>query len=435
MRLGRAFASVAARVLPSVVSLRIEAEAELPDGITPFLWPFPFGFPGEEPRRPPLVRAGGSGVIVREDGIILTNHHVVENARRIEVRLHDGRTFRARVLGTDPATDLALIKIDARGLPAARFGDSDQAEVGELVLAIGAPLGLEATVTQGVLSAKGRGGIGATEIEDYLQTDASINPGNSGGPLVNLRGEVLGINTIIIGRGTGIGMAIPSRLAQNVMDQILRQGRVERAWIGVGVQDVTSDLARTMGLPAVQGALINQIEPNGPAARAGLQVGDVVTAVDGQPVRSSHDLVRWITSKRVGEHVTITVLRNGRPHTIRVTTGTRPPPEQARTPERQREREIDREAEPARGLGLRVTTVTPQLGARLGIPTGGLLVTRVEPGGAADHAGLSPGDVILRADGREVRDSRDLLAAMRDKRATLLVRRGDRQVFIPLIVD
>jgi Do/DeqQ family serine protease len=428
LQLGHAFTEVAERVLPSVVSIHVEAEAGVDDGV-PFI---PFMPPGGG-RGAPLVRGSGSGVIVREDGIILTNNHVVERARRLTVHLRDGRTLRARVLGTDPAVDLALIKIDATGLPAARLGDSDQARVGEWVLAIGAPLGLEATVTHGVISATGRGGLGANEIEDYLQTDASINPGNSGGPLVNLRGEVLGINTMIVGRNTGIGMAVPSRMAQSVVEQILRTGRVTRGWVGIGVQDLTSELAQTMGVGAVRGAVVNQLEPGAPAARAGLQVGDVVTAIDGQPVSSSHDLVRSITRHGAGERVLMSVLRSGRAHTIAVTTVPRPGGERAQLPDGER----DGAAPTARpqGLGLRLATLSPELAARLGARTDGVIVADVEPGSAADEAGLRRGDLILQADGREVRSPADVTSAASDRRLTLLIRRGQAQVFVPVMMD
>lgn len=428
LQLGRAFTEVAERVLPSVVSIHVEAEADT-DG-----WPFFFPFMSPYGHEVPRVRGSGSGVIIREDGVILTNNHVVERARRLTVRLRDGRTFRGRILGTDPATDLALVKIDATGLPAARLGDSDQARVGEWVLAIGAPLGLEATVTHGVISATGRGGLGANEIEDYLQTDASINPGNSGGPLVNLRGEVLGINTMIIGRNTGIGMAVPSRLAQSVVQQILRNGRVSRGWIGVGVQDLTSDLARTMGLGNTRGALINQVEPGTPAARGGIQVGDVVTAIDGSAVTCAHDLVRSITRRGVGEQVNLTVLRNGRTHTVTVTTAERPGSQQASIgPYQEPPAPAGRQG--YRGLGLRLATLGPDAATRLGVPPGSVVVAGVEPGSPADEAGLRRGDVILRADGQEVRSIADVQSAAQDQRVALLVRRGRAQVFVPLVGD
>lgn len=438
LELSRAFAEVAERVLPSVVSIQVESELDRED-IPPFLLPFliPDGH-----GRMPIVRGGASGVIVREDGVILTNHHVVNNARRIEVRLRDGRSFQARMIGTDPATDLALIKIEAHGLQPAQLGDSDQARVGEWVLAIGAPLGLEASVTQGVLSAKGRGGIGAADIEDYLQTDASIHPGNSGGPLVNLRGEVLGINSIIIGRGTGIGFAVPSRIAQTVTEQILRNGKVSRASIAAGVQDLSPNLARTMDITGIhQGAVINQVQPGGPAARAGLRVGDVITAIDGQAVTDSSDLVRAVTRHRVGDRVTLTVVRSGRPpQTVSLVTIERPDPARQRAMERAARRQREAHTPRARGggpppIGLRLIALPPELASRLGVPAEGMAVLDVDPGSPADLAGLELGDIILRADGQPVRTNQDLLNATRDGKATLLVRRGEQQTLVPLLLE
>jgi Do/DeqQ family serine protease len=430
LELGRAFTEVAGRVLPSVVSIHVEAEADEGEGtgMSPFMMPG-FGTGGQTP----LVRGEGSGVIVREDGVILTNNHVVERARRLTVHLRDGRSLRARVLGTDPATDLALIRIDATGLPAARLGDSDQARVGEFVLAIGAPLGLEATVTHGVVSATGRGGIGANEIEDYLQTDASINPGNSGGPLVNLRGEVLGINTMIVGRNTGIGMAVPSRMAQSVIEQILRSGRVQRGWIGVGVQDLSADLAQSMSIPAARGAIINQVESGAPAARSGLAIGDVVTAVDGRPITSSLDLIRMITRHGVGDHVAMSVMREGRARTVTVVTGPRPGADQVVSETGQGMQPHTRVQN--QGLGLRLASLSPELAARLGVAANAIVVADVLPGTPADGAGLRRGDVIVQADGRPVRNPQDVLAASQDRRLTLLVRRGRSQVFVPVPMD
>ena len=411
LALGRGFSEVAERTLPSVVSIRVEATAD--DDTAQFTIPFGSPFGGQGGMQTPMVHGEGSGVIVRQDGVILTNNHVVEHAERLTVRLHDGRTYRARVLGTDPATDLALVHIDATGLPAARLGDSDQARVGEFVLAIGAPLGLEATVTHGVVSATGRGGIGANEIEDYLQTDASINPGNSGGPLVDLRGEVLGINNMIVGRNTGIGLAIPSRIAQNVIEQILRNGRVSRGWIGVGVQDLSGDLAQTMGVNSEHGAVVNQVEQNAPAAHAGLEVGDVVTAIDGRPIGSSLDLVRVITRRGVGERITLNIVRHGRAATVAVTTATRPGTEPQQSTS---EGNVEPTATHSHGLGLRVATMSPDLAARLGAPADSIVVAGIVPGSAADEAGLRRGDVILQADGRPVHSTADVLNATRSSR-------------------
>ena len=423
MSLGAAFSATASRVLPAVVAIFVEV-VQRSDGMLTNLPGF-WGAPPEEPAR---RTGGGSGVILRSDGVILTNDHVVENATRIRVRLHDGRSFPGRVLGRDPATDLAVVKIDARDLPTARLGDSDAAAVGEWVLAIGSPFGLEATVTHGVISAMGRGGLGVNQIEDYLQTDASINPGNSGGALVNLRGEVLGINTMVVGRGQGIGFAVPARIADHVARQIIAHGQVTRGWIGVAAQDITPDLESAYG-GGNRGVIVNYVEPEGPAARANLRVGDVVSAVNGHPIRNRHDLLREIASRSVGEQLTLAVVRGGNRENLSVTTALRPgetmprgapsmavPPDPAPT-----------------SFGMTIAEMSPALSQRLGVEPGtGVVITVVQPDGAADRAGLRAGDVILRADGNDVRSAQTVVDAANDGSAVLLVRRGRIQEFIGL---
>jgi serine protease Do len=426
--LGRAFADVAARVLPSVVSVHVESEAESPEAMG-FGW---FLGPGGAERggAPPVVRGSGSGVIVREDGVILTNYHVVERARRINIHLRDGRVFRGRVLGVDRATDLALVKVDARAMPVARLGDSDSARPGEWVLAVGAPLGLEATVTHGILSATGRSHLGVNDIEDYLQTDASINPGNSGGPLVNLRGEVLGINTMIAGRNTGIGFAVSARIAQFVVDQVLRTGQVSRGWIGVGLQDLSPALSESLRLASPQGALINAVERGTPADRGGLRIGDVVTLVDNQPVRDADALTRVITCKSPGDRLAISVVRAGQPLTLMVAAAMRPGASSAVAPEVANTATTRRQ-----GHGVRVSAVDTRWLQRIGVTEPALGVISVDPGSAADDAGLRRGDLILRVDGSAPMNLNAIDEAARDRRVVLLVRRADSQRFIPLVID
>jgi serine protease Do len=425
-RISDAFTSVAAQVLPAVVSIRVESERAQPEGADmPFGFPFPFGAQPRAPRGGNVVRGTGSGVVVRPDGVIVTNNHVVEGAQRIRVHFRDGRTLAARVLGTDPSTDLAVIKVDAQGLPAAAWGDSSSARVGEWVLAVGAPFGLEASVTHGVVSAMGRGNLGENPIEDYLQTDASINPGNSGGPLVNLRGEVLGINTMIVRQANNIGFAVPSRLARSVVEQIAATGHVTRGWIGVGVQELNSELADTMNLQPESGALVSQVDPRSPASRA-VQLGDVITSVNGARVLRGGDLVREVVLRQPGERLELTLLRNGQPLRATVVTGRRPEPERAEAPASQAV-----PMDPGGGIGMEVAPLHPVRARQVGV-TGGVVVTVVEPGGVADRAGLRRGDVILRADGREVRGPGDLVEATQDGRAAVLVRRNDGQLFVPL---
>ncbi len=422
-RVGDAVATVAERVSPSVVTLSVET----PRRRHPMAG-FPFG-PRGGGGDSQIATGNGSGVIIRADGYILTNNHVVENARRIEVVLQDGRRLPAQVVGTDPATDLAVVRVRARGLPAASWGDSDDARVGEWVVAIGAPFGLDYTVTAGVLSATGRG-IGANEIEDYLQTDASINPGNSGGPLVNLSGEILGINTMIIGRGSGIGFAIPSAMARLVTDQLIQNGVVRRAYVGVGFQELTPELAGHFRAPGGRGALVNHVESGGPAERAGIREGDIILSVDSDPVREGRDLLREVIRRPVGANVQLTVLRNGRRRSFTVTTAERPNQQQAR-PAR---RPAVRPRRSSRGHGAQLRPLTPQIRRRIRhTGPGDVVVSRVQSGSPADRAGLRTGDVILRADRKPVSAPRIVTEALAgDHQALLRVQRRDRRFFTVL---
>jgi serine protease Do len=424
--LGRAFASVAKRVSPSVVSVRVESR---PEPVAGSMDPFSFFGRGFRFRGAPdaqVQRGMGSGVIVRDDGYVLTNHHVIDGATRIEVELHDGRRVPANVVGSDPATDLAVLKVDATGLPAARFASPNEIEVGQWAIAIGSPFGLDDTITAGVVSAMGRAGLGSSEIEDYIQTDASINPGNSGGPLVNLRGEVIGINTMIIGRGTGIGFAIPSRLAQHVADQLIDSGAVTRAWIGVGFQELTPELAGHFHLDAssTHGALVGSVSAGGPAARAGLREGDVIVSVDGQDLRDGRDLQRLVLAKRVGEPVRLGVVRDGDHLALTLTTGERPSSEALARGDR------GGEPGPASVGGLALQPLTPELARPLGLDgVNGALIAAVEPGTAADRAGLREGDVIVEADRKDVAGVDDVREALSDGSALLRVRRGSSSFY------
>jgi Do/DeqQ family serine protease len=444
-RLGDAFVQVADRVSPSVVSLRVEATQEPGrgphSGIPGF--PFPFGMPPGRRGEPPTRQGSGSGVIIRQDGYILTNNHVVENATKIDVQLRDRRRFSAEVVGTDPATDLAVVKVDATELPPASFAPSDEVRVGEWAIAIGSPFGLRYTVTTGVVSAIGRG-LGANEIEDYVQTDASINPGNSGGPLVNLRGQVIGINTIIIGRGAGIGFAIPSDLARRVASQLIEDGEVDRAWIGVTFQELTPELAEQLGLPdpdRPKGALVASVVPGGPAAKAGIKPGDVIVGVDGEEIIEGMDLLRQVIRKDVGSEVGLTVIRDGAEQRLTLTTGERPSREElaGRGPAGNGGGGPgggDEGAENALGeLGLRVQPLTPGLAQQLDLPddiTSGLVVANVQPGSPAARIGLRPEDVIVEADRQAVDSPGALGQALADGSALLRVRRGDNAVFMVL---
>ena len=411
-----ALTSVAESVSPSVVSIQVEVSRPQNDG-------FQFFFGGQG--RGGIVRGGGSGIILRSDGYVLTNNHVVAEASRIDVRLQNGKSYPAKLVGSDSATDLAMLKIDARGLPQAEFASSEKARVGQFVIAIGSPFGLDYSVTTGVLSAKGRGGIGANEIEDYLQTDASINPGNSGGPLVDLQGRVLGVNTMIIGRGSGIGFAIPSEIAQRVARQLIESGAVKRAWLGVSFQEITPELAVHLGGSFEGGALINGVVPNGPADKAGVQAGDVITAIGDTKIRAGHDLLRTILRHGVGERLSLEVRRAEKTKQMTLVTGERPNEERAQSQSQGAER--------TGMLGLRLEQLTPQLRERFRYEGDGRVFVRaVEPGSDADRAGLQSGDFILQADRQEVRSIDDVRAALRDGKALLYVERDSQRFFKPI---
>ncbi len=325
----------------------------------------------------------------------MTNAHVVGENAEVRVELADGRELPARVVGRDTATDIALIKVEAGApLPALSFGDSDRTRVGEWVMAMGNPFGLGGTVTAGIVSARGRQ-IGAGPYDDFIQTDASINPGNSGGPLFNAAGEVVGVNTAIFspsGGNIGIGFAVPSKMVQSVVAQLREHGAVQRGWLGVSLQPLDRDLAAAMRVADAKGALVNGVEPDSPAAKAGLRAGDVITAIDGRRVESPRDLAAGVADVTPGRSATLAVLRDGAAIESRVEIGANPANRAAGKP--------GEPAQPSLGLGL-----APR-------PQGGVAITRVEPGSVAAERGLREGDVVLRADGREATQPRDVAEAV-----------------------
>lgn len=409
-KLSDAFAAVAEKVSPSVVQIDVTARDENADQILRF-----FGRNQDSP----VARGTGSGVIYSADGAILTNNHVIDHALSISVRLRDGRLLPAKLLGRDPATDLAVIKVEATGLTPAKLADSDNARVGEWVVAIGSPFGLGYTVTTGVLSAKGRGGLGMNQIEDYLQTDASINPGNSGGPLSDLDGRVLGINTMIVGRGAGIGFAVPANLARRVADQIIKTGRVQRAWIGVGIQDLTPELAAAMKVDPRAGVLVNSVNNGGPAQKANVKPGDIIAGVAGKKVSDGRELVREVIAHEVGQTVQLEIVRDGKRYGTNAVLTARPEAAVPPLP-------VQQQGVPQAGLGLSVRDISPQQASQLGLPAKALpIVTSVAPGSSADRAGLKAGDVIVEADGVQDPTSAQLSAAAKDGQLLLRVRRRD----------
>src|SRR5881628_1997217 len=361
-------------------------------------------FFGGRPRR--AVRSLGSGFVINPNGLIVTNNHVVDGATEIKVTLADGRELPGRVLGRDPKTDIALLKVDATGLLVIPLGDSSRLQVGEPVMAIGNPFGLEQTVTTGIVSATGRV-IGEGPYDDFIQTDASINPGNSGGPLINARGQVVGINTAIVSRSggsVGIGFAIPVNLAKPVVTQLASAGHVTRGWLGVGIQPLTADLAKSFRLSGTDGALVTSVSEGSPAAKAGLKQGDVIVEYDGRPVGRAGDLPRAVAETPVGRAVSLKVVRDGAPVTLTATVGRLEEPREAK-------------AEPAPGepaLGLSGRTLTPEVAQQLGVrEQRGVLVTAVHDGSRAEAAGVKEGDVISQIDHRPVASVEDLRQALR----------------------
>ena len=397
------FTGVAKAAIPGVVSIRVkeskknggwdsdEDEEESDEGgLGGQFWQKFFGMqPKEAPTRP---REGqGSGFLVSADGYIITNGHVVRNTSEILVHLHDGREFPAKVIGQDSNTDIALIKVDATGLPFLKLGNSDAIEVGQWVAAIGTPMGLEASLTSGVISAKGRNNLSLSNVEDYIQTDAALYHGNSGGPLLNLNSEVIGINTAIaskMGGYIGIGFAVPSNIARNVMEQLLSKGTVSRGFIGVLLQDVNADLAAVFGLNKAEGALIAQVSKDSPAEKAGIKQGDVIMAYNQIPVVNVATLRTAIALMTPGSKLELSIVRNSQPMKITFAVG-----EYAVKPEKEEVAPVEQHSTT---LGLTVGNVTPEISAKLSMgDEKGVLITKIEPDSLAQRAGLRKGAIIL----------------------------------------
>jgi len=393
--LERAFVSVAERVMPAVVNVSTvqQAARERPPGQLPERFREFFGEEFYERffRGRPESRNQGSGVLVDKRGLIVTNNHLIEGAGEIEVRLSDKRKFKATVVGRDPKTDLAVLKIDAEDdLPVAELGDSDRLRIGQWAIAVGNPFGLDRTVTVGIVSATGRVRVGVTTYEDFIQTDAAINPGNSGGPLLNLDGRVIGINTAIVSVGQGIGFAIPVNMVKAILPQLVATGKVTRGWLGIRIQELTEELAPGFGLPPRSGVLVSDVMPGSPAEGGGLRAGDLVVAYGDTPVTDVSTLQRLVAATPPGQLARITVVRDGGRETLAVTIGEQPaePVVAVAPPER---------------WGLTVQPLTPELAREFNLTaTEGALVSRVEAGSPADRAGLRPGDAILEVNRRKV---------------------------------
>jgi len=418
------FADLAERVSPSVVNIQTKRtikRSPLPPQFEDF-----FGHRG--PRRDLEVPSQGSGFVISEDGYIITNNHVIEDMDSIKVAFLDGTERSAEVVGRDPKTDIALIRVEAeKPLSALALGNSDSVRPGEWVVAIGNPFGLEHTVTAGIVSAKHRR-IDMGQYDDFIQTDAAINPGNSGGPLVNLRGEVIGINTAINARANTIGFAVPVNMAKRIVPQLRATGRVQRGWLGVVIQHLTPELAEEFGLEEARGALVTKVIDGDPADRAGVEPGDVIVEFDGTAIEEWDDLPRVVANTPIDQEVEVVVVRKGRRKKLSVDVGLLEEPNYAQ--------EDQGEEEGREELGLRFQTLTPELAEQLELEgeDRGVVVTDVDPEGPGADAGLRRGDVILEVDRHEVQDVAQLQERLEksDKSVLMLIRRGEATLFVPV---
>jgi serine protease Do len=428
------FAEIVEKVSKGVVNI---STTRVEERQNPFWWFFgPGPGPGEEffrrffgePQRRIPTRSLGSGFLISPDGYIVTNSHVVRGATDINVTLWDGRTFKAKIVGVDDATDIAVLKIDATNLPYLKFGDSNELRVGDWVIAIGNPFGLGHTVTVGVVSAKGRS-LGITRYEDFIQTDAAINPGNSGGPLINIKGEVVGINTAILNPSgmsvnAGIGFAIPSSLAKDIVPTLIAKGKVERAWIGVYIQEVTPEIAKQLGLKEAKGALVSDVVPGSPADKVGIKRGDVIIEFDGKKVESWRQLPIMVSLSPVNKKAKLKIIRDGKELEFEVVLAKMPeeqelarhqPPEQRRTPEQ--------------GVELK------QFGITIQDSPDGPKVVSVEPGSPAQMAGIMPGDIIVEVNRKQVKNSSEIANILKNQKSALfLINREGRTIFVAIRV-
>ncbi len=436
---GRGYSLVVKRVLPAVVNISTskmvkQTAMEVPQGMDPSLRQFfgnDFGQGFDQPQEQ-NEKALGSGVIISPEGYILTNNHVVDGATDITVTLHDRRVMKAHVIGADPRTDIAVLKIDGSNFPSLMLADSSKVEVGDIVLAVGDPFGVGQTVTAGIVSATGRGGLGIEQVEDFIQTDAPINPGNSGGALVDDEGHLIGINTAIIsgdsGGNQGIGFAVPINMARHDMEEILAHGKVDHGYLGILPQDVTPALAKAFGSTDISGALVGQVTPNGPAAHSGLKQGDIIVAVNGKPVVDASQLRTMTGMMDQNTTVTLKVMRSGKMEEVPVTLG--------EFPSNQEQASVSNPSSNSSLEGVTVENLTADTAQELKLPaaTPGVVVDQVNPASKAADAGLQPCDVIQQVNHQAVSNVKEydqaVNASQKDQPVLLLVDRDGSTMFL-----
>ncbi|MDD3813602.1 MAG: DegQ family serine endoprotease [Desulfocapsaceae bacterium] len=440
----KAFSSVVKKAEPAVVNVRVEKNEEMNPGnqFNPFddpLFQRFFGPSFKHPNAPQSPQqfksqASGSGFLISEDGYILTNNHVIDKADKITVRMDGGQELAAKLIGTDPQSDVALIKVsDGRKFPYLPLGDSDKLEVGEWVIAIGSPFGLDSTVTVGVVSAKGRNRMGINEYENFIQTDAAINPGNSGGPLLNIYGEVIGINTAIFSRSggyMGIGFAIPINMAKTVKGQLLAKGKVTRSWLGVAIQDMTADLARSFKLKEQAGALVSEVSKDSPAEKAGIKQGDLITSYDGKPVKDVTDLRNRVAMTPPGSKIDLTLIRNEKQEELTVQVAEQPSDMKALSGAPEQHQLFQK-------MGMSLQDLTPELARQFGYTKGqGVLIAGVTPGSPAALAGIQAGNLVEEVNRQPVQNLKELQQVLKKSGDTqdvlLLIRSGNRSYYVVL---
>lgn len=431
---GVAMAEISGVVKPAIVNISTTRTVKIQGGMDPFDDPFFRRFFGDNfgrQRQPKERKSGGlgSGVIISSDGYIVTNYHVVKDADEIKVTLSDKREFRGKIIGSDPKTEISIIRIDAKDLSTVTWGNSDTLQVGEIVLAVGSPYGLNQTVTMGIVSAIGRANVGITDYEDFIQTDAAINPGNSGGALVNVRGELVGINTAIYstsGGYQGIGFAIPSNMIRSVMDSLVNKGKVVRGWLGVSIQKVTPELSKQFSSKDESGVLVSDTIENGPAEKAGVKRGDIIVEYDGKRVEEPYQIRNMVAGNAPGEEHTLKVLRDGKPLTIKIVIGELPADMQAET---------DVTQNIFKGIG--VQDITPDLSKKLNIPVRikGVIVTDVDENSPAAGV-LAQGDIIQEVNRKKVssvKDFQEITSKLKkDEDLLILIFRNGSSAFVTI---